>query len=229
MAIKLRTIKTANRAVPLRVAKGHFATSHSHINYYIDLAKTKHTVSEAKEAAKQLAANYKINTIVDTILCLDGTETIGTCMALELAEINYVVGIIEISRVGEAAQNLSLWEFSCILRIIVVERSAVLLNLTHTRYRVNPADKGGVVESSRAIANDHLAATLCQHIAKSAKKSKRILATRNANRNAIPCFNHIVIVDCTPCFAQKTANFEFYHRQNPLHKYHFAFPFIYCQ
>lgn len=86
MAIALNTIKTANKTIPLRVAKGHFATSHSHINYYIDLAETKHRVAEAKEAARQLAANYKSNTVVDTILCLDGTETIGTCMALELAK-----------------------------------------------------------------------------------------------------------------------------------------------
>ena len=40
--------------VPLRVARGHFATNHSHINYYIDITKQKTRLSEAKEVAKQL-------------------------------------------------------------------------------------------------------------------------------------------------------------------------------
>ena len=36
----------------LRVAKGHFATSHSHINYYIDVTTQKSRLSEAKAVAK---------------------------------------------------------------------------------------------------------------------------------------------------------------------------------
>ena len=86
MAIKIFELPNPKGNLPLRVAKGHFATSHSHINYYVDLTQTKCKFSEAKEAAKQLAANYKTNTLVDTILCLDGTEVIGTCMAKELTE-----------------------------------------------------------------------------------------------------------------------------------------------
>ena len=64
----------------LRVAKGHFATSHSHINYYIDVTTQKSRLSEAKAVAKELVAAYQHNTIVDTVLCLDGTQVIGTCM-----------------------------------------------------------------------------------------------------------------------------------------------------
>ena len=56
----------------LRVAKGHFATSHSHINYYIDVTTQKSRLSEAKAVAKELVAAYQHNTIVDTVLCLDG-------------------------------------------------------------------------------------------------------------------------------------------------------------
>ena len=37
----------------LRVAKGHFATSHSHINYYIDVTTQKSRLSEAKAVAKE--------------------------------------------------------------------------------------------------------------------------------------------------------------------------------
>ena len=70
--------------IPLRFAKGHFATNHSHINYYVDLTMTKHRLSEARKAAAELTAQFKSSTIVDTILCLDGTEVIGACMASQL-------------------------------------------------------------------------------------------------------------------------------------------------
>ena len=86
MAFQLFTYPTRETTLPLRVAHGHFATSHSHINYYIDLTMTKHRLSEAREAAIELASKFKTSTIVDTILCLDGTEVIGACMASELTK-----------------------------------------------------------------------------------------------------------------------------------------------
>ena len=36
--------------------------------------------------AKELVAAYQHNTIVDTVLCLDGTQVIGTCLANELTK-----------------------------------------------------------------------------------------------------------------------------------------------
>lgn len=81
---KTYKIKAKNSNLFLRVAKGHFATSHSHINYYIDVTKQKARLSEAKAVASELASRYSVNTMVDTILCLDGTEVIGTCLAEEL-------------------------------------------------------------------------------------------------------------------------------------------------
>ena len=86
MAITITEYPNPNGTLPLRVAKGHFATSHSHINYYVDLTMTKHRLSEAKEAARQLASHYQMDTLVDTILCLDGTEVVGACLARELTE-----------------------------------------------------------------------------------------------------------------------------------------------
>ena len=90
MAIQLFEYPTANSNLRLRVARGHFATSHSHINYYIDLTLTKHRLSEAREAAVELAASFKPSTIIDTILCLDGTEVIGACMASELTRAGFM-------------------------------------------------------------------------------------------------------------------------------------------
>ena len=77
-------IRTKQRNLFLRVAKGHFATSHSHINYYIDVTTQKTRLSEASAIAHELVSYYNQNTIIDTILCLDGTEVIGTCLAQEL-------------------------------------------------------------------------------------------------------------------------------------------------
>ena len=84
MAIQLFEYPVQNAQIPLRVARGHFATSHSHINYYIDLTMTKHRLSEARLAAAELASHFKATNIVDTILCLDGMEVVGACMASNL-------------------------------------------------------------------------------------------------------------------------------------------------
>ena len=74
---------------PLRVARGHFATNHSHINYYIDITYQKTRLSEAKDSAYQLVSNFIQDTPVDTILCLDGTAVLGTCIAEELQKAGY--------------------------------------------------------------------------------------------------------------------------------------------
>ena len=71
---------------PLRLAKGHFATNHSHINYYIDITYHKTRLSEAKDTAYELVSHFINDTPVDTILCLDGTAVLGTCVAEELTK-----------------------------------------------------------------------------------------------------------------------------------------------
>lgn len=83
-------IKTKNKNLYLRVSRGHFATSHSHLNYYIDVAAQKSRLSEAAAIARELVSYYSQSTVVDTILCLDGTEVIGTCLASELTKGGYV-------------------------------------------------------------------------------------------------------------------------------------------
>ena len=86
----LYKIRTKHRNLFLRVAEGHFATSHSHINYFIDVTTQKTRLSEASEVAKELVSYYNSTTIVDTVLCLDGTEVIGTCLANELTKGNFM-------------------------------------------------------------------------------------------------------------------------------------------
>lgn len=83
-------IKTKRENLYLRVAKGHFATSNSHSNYYIDVAAQKSRLSEAKAVAEEICSCYRHNTIVDTILCLDGMEVVGTCLADKLTQGDFV-------------------------------------------------------------------------------------------------------------------------------------------
>ena len=71
---------------PLRIAKGHFVTNHSNINYYIDITYQKTRLSEAKDTAYHLVSHFINDTPVDTILCLDGTAVLGTCIAEELTK-----------------------------------------------------------------------------------------------------------------------------------------------
>lgn len=83
-------IRTKRKNLFLKVAPGHFATSHSHINYFIDVTTQKTRLSEAVAVAEELVSYYNTTTIVDTILCLDGTQVIGTCLAEELTRANFV-------------------------------------------------------------------------------------------------------------------------------------------
>ena len=84
--IEITNLSVKHGNVPLRVARGHFATNHSHINYYIDITYQKTRLSEAKDSARELVSHFINNTPVDTILCLDGTAVIGTCIADELSK-----------------------------------------------------------------------------------------------------------------------------------------------
>lgn len=82
--IELIDLPVRHGNVHLRVAQGHFATNHSHTNYYIDITFQKTRFSEAKDIARQLVSAYLHNAMVDTILCMDGTTVIGSCLAQEL-------------------------------------------------------------------------------------------------------------------------------------------------
>ena len=74
-----------NSNIILRVTPGHFVTPNSHVNYYIDLTPMKTRVSEARAVAGMMAQYHSYQTVVDTIVCLDGTEVIGAFLAEELA------------------------------------------------------------------------------------------------------------------------------------------------
>lgn len=87
-----RTYKILDRTgtVPLKIVRGHFATNHSHVNHYLDMTTLKTRLSEASAVASLLAGRYLTSTIIDTIVCLDGTQVIGTLLAQELTNAGYM-------------------------------------------------------------------------------------------------------------------------------------------
>lgn len=82
----MKIFSTSNSNVALKIIPGHFATSYSHVNFYIDLTTLKSRQSEAQDVAKVMAQQYVNNTIVDTIVCLEGCEVIGAYLAHELTK-----------------------------------------------------------------------------------------------------------------------------------------------
>lgn len=87
MIEKMEDLRSArNPKARIKVLRGHFVTSNSHLNTYIDMSTVKCRHNNARETAKVLAEEYKTNTHVNTIVCLDETEVIGTFLAEQLAD-----------------------------------------------------------------------------------------------------------------------------------------------
>lgn len=80
-----------DNSITLNAAPGHFATSSSHINYYVDVTRLKVRANEAREAARSIK-NKMLHqvTAVDTIVCMDGTEVLGAYLAEELEKGHFV-------------------------------------------------------------------------------------------------------------------------------------------
>jgi len=72
----------------LHAIPGHFATSNSHINFYIDVTGMRARITEAEEAAKIMAHKFGHLNYVDTVVCMDGTEVIGAFLAKEFEKEN---------------------------------------------------------------------------------------------------------------------------------------------
>lgn len=81
----IRIYAPTNNKIALKIIPGHFATSYSHINFYIDMTSMKTRQNEALEAAKSMVQQNDSNIIVDTIVCMDGCEIIGGFLAQELS------------------------------------------------------------------------------------------------------------------------------------------------
>ena len=59
MSLTTLKLATKKKDLCLRAVKGHFATSHSHMNYYIDITMQKSRLSEAKSIAHEIDRNLQ--------------------------------------------------------------------------------------------------------------------------------------------------------------------------
>lgn len=86
---RLRDLRSKkNPKARIKILQGHFATNNSHINTYIDMSTVKVRHNNCRETARTIADQYLYTTMVDTIVCLEETSTIGTFMAEHLADAN---------------------------------------------------------------------------------------------------------------------------------------------
>lgn len=83
-------IQTPGSSASLQVLPGHFATNHAHVNYYLDLTTTKTRLDEAQRIARDLVSLYMFEKVVDTIVCMEGTEVIGAFLAEELTQAGFL-------------------------------------------------------------------------------------------------------------------------------------------
>lgn len=74
-----------NSRVQIGIIPGHHATNHSHVNFYVDMTAIKTSMKVAREAAKELGADFAAEHI-ETIICLEGTEIIGAFLAEYLSQ-----------------------------------------------------------------------------------------------------------------------------------------------
>ena len=72
-----------NGRIKLNIYPGHYATSHAHVDSYINMTEIRSSSVMAAEAASELA-NHFMYTKIDTIICLEYTQIIGAYVAREL-------------------------------------------------------------------------------------------------------------------------------------------------
>lgn len=86
MERRLRVVKAPMYPdIEIGIIPGHFATRHSHINYYVDMIKITCNQKSAMAAGQALASKYAAAVAVDSIVCLDGGEVVAAFMAAALS------------------------------------------------------------------------------------------------------------------------------------------------
>ena len=79
-----------NPDVILRAIPGHFITPNAHSNYYLDMTAIKSRTHESRAAAIEFAKQIPPTTVVDTIVCMEGTQVIGAYLADELTKSGFI-------------------------------------------------------------------------------------------------------------------------------------------
>lgn len=85
MEERMQIIKSAkDNRITIGIIPGHYATNHSHVNFYVDITAVKTSIKTAKAGAEVLGKDFS-GTYIDTVICLEGTETLGAFLADALA------------------------------------------------------------------------------------------------------------------------------------------------
>lgn len=131
-----------NNSVMIRVIPGHFATNHSHITHYIDMTTLKSRQSMARAAAKSIASEYVATTVIDTIVCMDGTEVIGSYLAEELTN----SGIMSMNQ--HKAMYVVTPEFNSAGQMIFRDNLQPMIKGKHVLFLLASATTGRTIERS---------------------------------------------------------------------------------
>lgn len=75
-----------DRKIKVSMIPGHFVTTHSHVNAYVDLTEMKCESQTARRAATILAKDYDQTLPIETIVCMEGTELVGAYLAEEISK-----------------------------------------------------------------------------------------------------------------------------------------------
>ncbi|MCL2874191.1 MAG: hypothetical protein FWE29_04585 [Defluviitaleaceae bacterium] len=75
-----------NPLITIKVAEGHFATTSAHFNMYFEMSELKYASKKVRAIARELALPYLTTTVIDTIVCMEGTEVVGAYLAEELTK-----------------------------------------------------------------------------------------------------------------------------------------------
>ena len=126
----------------VKIIPGHFATNHSHINYYMDMTTLKTRQSMAMSAAKGIVHEYVTSTIVDTIVCMDGTEVIGGYLAEELTN----SGIMSMNQ--HKAMYVVTPEFNSAGQMIFRDNIQPMIKGRHVLFLLASATTGRTIERS---------------------------------------------------------------------------------
>jgi len=118
-----------NPSITVDVIPGHFTTSHFHTTHYIDLDNLKTNSALARDVARELSLPYLSSTLVDTIVCMEGTDVIGAYLAEELLSegtsvINAGSEIHVVRPISNVNRNLM---FQSNIQELIYKREVVLL------------------------------------------------------------------------------------------------------
>ena len=131
-----------NKDVVLRYIPGHFITPNSHVNYYMDLTDMKSRQREARATGEELAEMYLASDVIDTILCLNGMEVVGSYLANKLTK----AGIISAN--SHKTMYITSPEYNNSGQMMFRENNVHMIRNKHVLILIDTATTGATLQSA---------------------------------------------------------------------------------